>query len=160
MYPLPLGVFIHIEISLLVAHEDGYRSAVEIPLLAYLVFQETSIGFLHPLRQVAEKDECRYDGVFQHRDVFDFYEFSLVAGRRSHGDLLKHIRVELRGRDNPAAILIYRYGRLQHLVDSLLGQRGGKQHGEIRERRELYLVSPPRNDAGRLSICRSPSPTC
>lgn len=65
-------------VSGFITHEDGYRSAEEVPVLAYLVLEEAPVWLLDPLREVAEEDKRRYDGILEHRYVFDLDEFAFV----------------------------------------------------------------------------------
>ena len=110
---------------------------MEVPVLAYLVFQKTAVGFLNPLWQIAEEYECRDDGILEHRDVFYLHEFAFVAGRRSDGDLLKHVGVELRGGYDPAAVLVDVDRCFQYLVDALLCDGRGEDDRKVGERGEL-----------------------
>ena len=68
---------------------------MEVPTAPDLVLKETAVGFLDPLRQVAEEYESRYHGVLQHRDIFYLDEFAFIAWGGSQRHLLKHIGIEL-----------------------------------------------------------------
>lgn len=110
---------------------------MEVPLRANLVLQETPVGLLYPLGQIAEKHECRNYRILEHRDIFYLYEFTLVGGGRGDGDFLKHIRIELRSRYDSSAIGVDLYGRLEDLEYTLFCQGGSKDNREIDERGEL-----------------------
>ena len=114
-----------------VAHEDGYRRTVEIPLLAYLVLKEATVGLLDPLREIAEEDKRRDNSLLQHRDVFYLHKLTLVARRGRHGYLLEHIGVELRCGDHPAAVLIDLDRGLEHFEDPLLCEGRGEENREV-----------------------------
>lgn len=122
---------------LFISHEYGYRRATKIPFLTDFVLKEAAIWLLHPLRKIAEEYECWNHRLFKHRHILDFHKFALVARRRGHGNLLKHVSVKLRGRDNSLAIVVDLYGCLKHLENSLLCDSRRKQDGEICERREF-----------------------
>ena len=109
---------------------------MEIPFLADFILQEAAVRLLHPLGEIAEEYERRHYGILKHRDILDLHKFALIARRGSNGHLLKHIRIQLRGRDYAPAILINLHGGLQHLEDALLRQSGSEQYREIRERCE------------------------
>ena len=54
------------------------RCAGEVPALAYLVFEETLVGFLHILRQVGEEHERGHARVGQLHAILDFDVLALV----------------------------------------------------------------------------------
>lgn len=56
-------------------------------MLADFVLEVSAVGLFHPLRQVAEEDECRNLRALEHGDVFDFDEFAFVAWGREGCDV-------------------------------------------------------------------------
>ena len=76
-------------------HEHVDRGAVEVPCISYLVLQIAAVGFLDPLRQIAEEDEGWNRRALEHRDILDFDKFTLVGRWRISGDRFEHHGVEL-----------------------------------------------------------------
>ena len=109
---------------------------MEVPFLAYLVFEIAAVWFLDPLGQVAEEDERRDGRALEHGDVFDLDELAFVGGRGIGRDDLEHVGVELRGGDDALTVLAYLKGGLEHAEDALLGEGRGKDDGEVSEGRE------------------------
>ena len=103
--------------------EEVDGCSMQVPMLPDLVLEVSLVGILDPLRQVAEEDERGYMGALEHGDVLDFHIFSLDCRWREGGDVGLQDVVELRGGDGHAAVVVHVDGRLQHLVDALLGER-------------------------------------
>ena len=111
---------------LFITHENLYGGSVEVPFIANLIFEESAIGFLDPLREIAEEHESRDNRILKHCDIFDFYKFALITRWRSNRDLLQHVSIQLRSRDDSATILVDFDSCLQHFVDALLCESGSE----------------------------------
>ena len=109
--------------QLFLTHEDLDRRAVEIPLGAYLVFKEAAVRLLYPLRKITEEYECRDNRVLEHRDVFDLHKLALVAWGWRNSDFLKHVGIELRGRNHTPTVFIHLYSSLKDVEDTLFCER-------------------------------------
>ena len=109
---------------------------MEIPFFPDLIFKESSVRLLYPLREIAEEHESGNVGILKHCHIFDLHEFPLIAWRRRYGNLFKHIGVELRSGDYALAVFVYFSRSLQNLVDSFFGQSRSEKYGEVCERCE------------------------
>ena len=79
-------------LCLLLTEEQVDCGAMQVPMLANLVLQETLVGIPDPLRQVAEEDERGHTGTLQHGDVLDLDILALDCGGREGLNVgLKHI---------------------------------------------------------------------
>ena len=109
---------------------------MQVPILAYLVLQETLVGIFDPLRQVAEEDKRWHMRTLEHGDIFNLHILTFYGRGRERLDEFLHHIVELRCRNGDVAVVVHVNGRLQHLVDALLGERRTKDDGEVGERGE------------------------
>ena len=104
---------------------------MQVPVFADLVFKISLVGVPDPLGQVAEEDERGHVCALEHRDVLDLYILALDRWWREGGDVGLQDVVELRGGYGQVTVVVDVEGRLQHLVDALLGERRAKDDGEI-----------------------------
>ena len=121
-YFLRLICYLEVQPQLFLAEEQVDGCSMQVPVLAYLVFEIALVGILDPLRQVAEEDERGDIGTLEHCDVLDFDIFALDRRRREGRDVGLQRVVQLRRRDGRAAVVVHLDGGLQHLVDALLGE--------------------------------------
>ena len=127
--------------ALFLTEEQVDGCSVQVPVLAYLVLKVALVGVSNPLRQVAEEDERGHIGALEHGDVLDFDIFPLDGRRRECRDVGLQRVVQLRCGDGRAAVVVHLDGRLQHLVDALLGERRPEDDGEVGERGEALADS-------------------
>ena len=122
----------------LLPEEQVDGCAMQIPVLANLVFQIAFVGILDPLRQVAEEDERGNLCSLEHGDILDFHILALDGRGRKRLDGGLQDVVQLRGRDDNLAVVIHLDCGLQHLVDALLGNGRPEDDGEVGERCEAF----------------------
>ena len=91
--------------ELLLADEDVDGRTREVPVRSYLIFEETAIRLLDPLREVRKEGEAGYRrGELHH--ILNLDVLTLRGRGRSSLDDGQHHLVELRGGDALAAALV------------------------------------------------------